>query len=71
MDKLCVIRWAVRGECFRKIKKKYQERLHLMRDSVEEKLDFAANRNCWLKKTVGVFLVLLWIESGPEALCAY
>lgn len=42
-----------------------------MRDSVEEKLDFAANRNCWLKKTVGVFLVLLWIESGPEALCAY
>ena len=39
MDKICVTRWTVRVECFRKIKENCQALLQLMRDSIEEKLD--------------------------------
>ena len=39
LDKLCVTRWTVRAECFRKIKE-YQASLQVMRGSLEEKLDF-------------------------------
>ena len=43
LNKLCVTRWTVRAECFKKIKENYQALLQLMRDSLEEKLDFDTN----------------------------
>ena len=39
MDKLCVTRWAVCVECFRKVKENYKALLQLMRDSLEGKRD--------------------------------
>ena len=40
LNKHCVTRWTVRAVCFRKIKENCQALLQLMRDSLEEKLDF-------------------------------
>ena len=57
LDKHCVMRWTVSAVCFRKIMENYQALLQSMRDR--------------LKKTVGVFVLLFWVESGLEFLCSY
>ena len=40
LDKLCIVRWTVSAECFRKLKENNQALLQLMRDNLEEKQDF-------------------------------
>ena len=67
MDKICVTRWTVRVECFRKIKENCQALLQLMRDSIEEKLDLETKpRIVGCKKQLKSFSFFFGLNLGQK-----
>ena len=56
LDKLCAIRWTVRGKCFKKILDNYEPLLQLWEHSLKEDLDFETkSRIIGCKKQMKLF----------------